>query len=75
MLAPGVGVGGCCRMAYTTEWARMMVYLATMQGLGKPGSNIWGTAAGAPTNDEFYFQDILRGYRRRCLNTERLITL
>jgi molybdopterin guanine dinucleotide-containing S/N-oxide reductase-like protein len=44
-----LGVAGACRAAYATEWARLMVLLISMQGLGKPGVNIWGGAAmGAP---------------------------
>jgi molybdopterin guanine dinucleotide-containing S/N-oxide reductase-like protein len=52
MLAAGTrgGESGACREAYGTEWARLMVYLAAMQGLGKPGVNIWGTTMGAPFN-------------------------
>jgi trimethylamine-N-oxide reductase (cytochrome c) len=44
------GEGGTCREAYATEWARLMVYLQAMQGLGKPGVSIWGTTMGAPFN-------------------------
>lgn len=44
------GEGSACRQAYATEWARMMVLLPAMQGLGKPGINIWGTAMGAPAD-------------------------
>jgi molybdopterin guanine dinucleotide-containing S/N-oxide reductase-like protein len=56
-LAAGVkgGEGGACRQAYATEWARMMVLLQAMQGLGKPGVNIWGTTMGPPFNDSLYF--------------------
>jgi len=43
------GFGGACRQAYGTEWARLMVLLQAMQGLGKPGVNIWGTSMGAPS--------------------------
>jgi molybdopterin guanine dinucleotide-containing S/N-oxide reductase-like protein len=49
------GEGGACREAYGTEWARMMVLLQAMQGLGKPGRSIWGTAMGAPANSEVWF--------------------
>ncbi|MBW1635503.1 MAG: molybdopterin-dependent oxidoreductase [Deltaproteobacteria bacterium] len=44
------GEGGACRQAYGTEWARMMVLLQGMQGLGKPGRTIWGTTMGAPSD-------------------------
>jgi len=43
------GFGGACRQAYGTEGARLMVLLQAMQGLGKPGVNIWGTTMGAPS--------------------------
>jgi len=50
MLAAGGlgGWGGACRTAYGTEWTRMMVLLAAMQGLGKPGSNIQCTGEANP---------------------------
>ena len=44
------GEGGACRQAYATECARLMVFLQAMQGLGKPGVSIWGTANGPPYN-------------------------
>jgi molybdopterin guanine dinucleotide-containing S/N-oxide reductase-like protein len=52
MLGPGTrgGESGACRQAYATEWTRLMVYLQAMQGLGKPGVNLWGTTMGAPFN-------------------------
>jgi molybdopterin guanine dinucleotide-containing S/N-oxide reductase-like protein len=56
MLATGAiyGVGGACRAAYATEWARLMVLLISMQGIGKPGVNVWGGAAmGSPRNYAF----------------------
>ncbi|MBW1997313.1 MAG: molybdopterin-dependent oxidoreductase [Deltaproteobacteria bacterium] len=49
------GEGGACREAYATEWARMMVLLQAMQGLGKPGVSIWGTTMGAPSNTDIWF--------------------
>jgi len=57
MLAAGSrgGESGACREAYGTEWARLMVLLQAMQGLGKPGINIWGTTMGTPYNAEFNF--------------------
>ena len=47
--------GSACRQAYATEWARTVVLLMAMQGLGKPGSNFWGTTMGAPANSDFWF--------------------
>ena len=49
------GEGGACRTAFGTEWARMMVLLQAMQGLGKPGCSIWGTTMGAPSNVDIWF--------------------
>src|SRR3989304_169647 len=49
------GESGTCRQAYGTEWARLMVLLQAMQGLGKPGVNIWGTTMGTPYNAAFRF--------------------
>ncbi len=63
MLAAGGlgGWGGACRTAYGTEWARMMVLLQAMQGLGKPGINIWSTTGGVPYNAEFFFPGYAEG--------------
>ena len=63
MLAAGGpgGMGGACRAATGNEWARMMVALAAMQGLGKPGSNIWGTSSGAPLDCSFMFPGYAEG--------------
>jgi trimethylamine-N-oxide reductase (cytochrome c) len=49
------GEGGACREAYGTEWARMMVLLQAMQGLGAPGRSIWGTTMGAPSDTSIWF--------------------
>jgi anaerobic selenocysteine-containing dehydrogenase len=50
MLACGArgGFGGAHRTAYGHEWARLMIALAAMQGMGKPGNNLWGAALGGP---------------------------
>jgi molybdopterin guanine dinucleotide-containing S/N-oxide reductase-like protein len=63
MLAGGVkgGEGGASRQAYATEYARMMVFLAAMQGMGKPGSNIWGTTMGPPYNASLNFPGYAQG--------------
>jgi len=63
MLAAGGlgGWGGACRTAYGTEWARMMVLLLAMQGLGKPGINIWSTTGGSPFNADFFFPGYAEG--------------
>jgi trimethylamine-N-oxide reductase (cytochrome c) len=49
------GEGGACRTAFGTEWARMMVLLQAMQGVGKPGRTIWGTTMGAPSDVDVWF--------------------
>jgi len=49
------GMSGACRQAYATEWARLMVLLQAMQGLGKPGVNMWSTSQGAPFNPALDF--------------------
>jgi molybdopterin guanine dinucleotide-containing S/N-oxide reductase-like protein len=51
----GVGMGGACRTAYAHEYARLVVFLQAMQGLGKPGINLWGNATGAPANYDVFF--------------------
>jgi molybdopterin guanine dinucleotide-containing S/N-oxide reductase-like protein len=63
MLASGSlgGWGGACRSATGNEWARTMIALATMQGMGKPGSNIWGTSQGAPCDESFLFPGYAEG--------------
>ena len=63
MLAAGGlgGWGGACRSATGNEWARTMVALAAMQGYGKPGSNIWGTPQGAPSDCSLRVPRLRRG--------------
>ena len=63
MLAAGGlgGWGGACRSATGTQWARLMISLQAMQGLGKPGVNIWGTTQGAPHNSDFMFPGYTEG--------------
>jgi len=56
------GFGGACRTSNGHEWARLMVYLQAMQGMGKPGVNIWGAVQGAPFNGRFFcpgYADVL----------------
>lgn len=55
------GMGGACRAAYGHEWARLMVLLQAMQGLGKPGVSIWGATMGAPVNSYFKFPGFENG--------------
>ncbi len=54
------GEGGACRQAYATEWARMMVLLQAMQGLGAPGRSIWGTTMGAPNDTTSWVPSLRR---------------
>lgn len=63
MLAAGglSGWGGACRSATGTQWARLMISLQAMQGLGKPGINIWATTQGAPSNTKFLFPGYAEG--------------
>ncbi len=62
-LAAGMrgGLGGACREAYGHEWARLMVLLQAMQGLGKPGVSIWGATMGAPMNAYLKFPGFEQG--------------
>ncbi len=62
-LSPGgyVGFGGACRTATGTDWARGMVYLMAMQGLGKPGVNMGCLQQGAPLDTRFYFPGYAEG--------------
>ena len=57
-LAPGGwgnGHGGACRNQTGIQWARTMVCLAAMQGLGKPGINMGNLQWGSPLDFNFYF--------------------
>ncbi len=55
------GFSSACRQAYATEWARLMVLLTAMQGMGKPGVNIWSANMGAPYNTSVYFPGYAEG--------------
>ena len=46
---------------------RLMIYLQAMQGLGRPGVNIWGTTMGPPYNADFNFPGYA-SFGRRYLN-------
>jgi len=62
-LSPGgrSGFGSACRNATGIEWARSMVYLAAMQGIGKPGVNIGNLALGTPLDTHFFFPGYAEG--------------
>ena len=51
----GNGHGGACRNATGIQWARTMVCLIAMQGLGKPGVNVGNLQWGTPVDFNFYF--------------------
>ena len=53
--ASGSGFGGAARGATGSQWARCMVMMMGMQGLGKPGVNMGNLCAGTPIDYEFYF--------------------
>lgn len=55
------GFGGACRDATGNEWARSMVCLMAMQGLGKPGVNMGGAQQGTPIDTGFYFPGYAEG--------------
>jgi len=50
-----VGWGGACRTDNGTDYARLLVQLFAMQGMGKPGRNMWTANAGAPMDYNFWF--------------------
>ena len=51
----GNGHGGACRNQTGIQWARAMVCLIAMQGLGKPGINMGNLQWGAPVDFNFFF--------------------
>ena len=55
------GFGSACRCATGNEWARSMVYLMAMQGIGKPGVNLSGMQQGTPVDHSFYFPGYAEG--------------
>ena len=57
----GAGFGGACRSANGSQWARNMILLMAMQGLGKPGVNFGNLQAGTPLDHNFYFPGYAEG--------------
>ena len=55
------GFGGACRCATGNEWARSMVCLMAMQGLGKPGINMGNMQQGTPVDTRFFFPGYAEG--------------
>jgi len=58
---PGNQEGGACRCATGIEWARSMVLLMAMQGLGKPGVNFGNMTFATPVDTRFYFPGYAEG--------------
>ena len=56
-----IGFGSACRCATGNEWARSMVCLMAMQGLGKPGVNMGCMQQGTPVDTSFYFPGYAEG--------------
>ena len=56
-----IGFGGACRCATGNEWARSMVCLMAMQGLGKPGVNMGCLQQGTPVDTRFFFPGYAEG--------------
>ena len=75
MLAAGGkgGFGGACRSATGNEWARTMIALAAMQGMGKPGVNIWATTQGVPCDTDFWFPGYNEGGISADANTHERV--
>jgi trimethylamine-N-oxide reductase (cytochrome c) len=55
------GFGSACRCATGNEWARSMVCLMAMQGLGKPGVNMGCMQQGTPVDTSFFFPGYAEG--------------
>lgn len=57
----GAGLGGACRNSTGAQWARNMVMMMAMQGLGKPGVNFGNLQIGTPLDHTFYFPGYAEG--------------
>ena len=57
----GNGHGGACRNATGIQWARIMVCLIAMQGIGRPGVNMGNLQWGTPVDVNFYFPGYSEG--------------
>ncbi len=51
----GNGYGGACRNSTGIQWARTMICLMAMQGIGKPGINLGNLQRATPIDLNFYF--------------------
>jgi len=59
--AYGNGFGGACRTATGSQWARMMVIMMAMQGIGRPGVNFGHMQIGSPLDYSFWFPGYAEG--------------
>lgn len=57
----GNGLGGANRSPTGMQWARMMVILMAMQGVGRPGVNFGNMQAGTPIDTSFWFPGYAEG--------------
>ena len=57
----GNGHGGACRNQTGIQWARSLVCLIAMQGIGKPGVNMGNLQWGTPVDTNFYFPGYAEG--------------
>ena len=57
----GNGHGGACRNQTGIQWARSLVCLIAMQGIGKPGVNMGNLQWGTPVDNNFYFPGYAEG--------------
>ena len=57
----GNGHGGACRNQTGAQWARSLVCLIAMQGIGKPGVNMGNLQWGTPVDTNFYFPGYAEG--------------
>ena len=57
----GNGHGGACRNATGVQWARALVCLIAMQGIGRPGVNMGNLQWGTPVDTNFYFPGYAEG--------------
>ena len=56
-----IGFGGACRTATGSDWARGVVCLMAMQGLGKPGVNMGCLQQGTPLDTHVFFPGYAEG--------------
>ena len=58
---------GAARTPYATEWARMMVFLQMMQGLGRPGVSIHPIASAAPIDPRLETRIPIKMHGEYCM--------